>query len=300
VAIESLAQQYANRPVIVLEYNIDTAPLSRLGRWFAAFGGNQANLPLTMFDSGDQINTGYYAGIYSTYQSELDYALTRPPRAEILAAWERLGDQVRFSVQLKNLSGKILSTSNDATLHAIVYEENHVQYTNRFVRSAVAAGITSLANGATGSYTLTTPSLSGVDWNRLHFLVLVDYHPSAGAESYDMLQAALATSIGVEPDELVFMVDPQDDQAVSQMGQIIASAGFGWAAAPEAAWISVKPASGTLPVQPTITVNKSLLTLGWQTGSVSIRSAGGTLLDAIVIRAYLGDLQRMYLPIVKR
>ncbi len=301
VAIEQLASDYAGQPVIVLEYNVDNAPPSRLSRWFAGFGGENPSLPLTMVDSGDQIYDGYNPNVYSYYQGQVDYSLARPPLADLQATWARVGDQVRFSVSLTNLSGKTLSASNDATLHAIVYEENHIQYTNRFVRAAVATGINSLANGATGSYTLNTQVLDEVDWGRLHYIVLADYRPSASSGKYDMLQAAVASPASrVEPDELIFLVDLHDEQAVSQMSQIIGPAGAGWSASPGAAWVSVAPGSGALPTQPAITVSKHLLTYGWQAGNVSFSFAGGQPSDAITVRAYLGDLQRLYLPLVKR
>ena len=48
-----------------------------------------------------------------------------------------------------------------------------------------------LASGASATFTLETPDLTVVDWNKLHYVALVDYRPVSGS-AYDMLQAAVA------------------------------------------------------------------------------------------------------------
>jgi hypothetical protein len=90
---------------------------------------------------------------------------------------------------VKNLSGVALSSSNGATVWGILYEDK-VANTNRHVRAAVSTAITSLANGATGNFTLQTADLSDVNWSNLHYIALAEYRPSGAA--YDMLQAAIA------------------------------------------------------------------------------------------------------------
>lgn len=54
--------------------------------------------------------------------------------------------------------------------------------------------ITSLPKGASETFSLETADLRGVDWNKLHYLALVDYQPGGVAllEPYDILQAAVA------------------------------------------------------------------------------------------------------------
>jgi hypothetical protein len=64
----------------------------------------------------------------------------------------------------------------------------------------VAEWIWDLAPGATETYTLTTPALADVDWERLHYIVLVDYQASGMTGPYDTLQAVYAlASIEGEP-----------------------------------------------------------------------------------------------------
>lgn len=196
MAVEQLAQEYTGQPVVFLEYNADAAPNSRVSRFFASFGGNEAYLPLAMVDNGENIFNGYIPSIKTVYQDMVDYALQRPPKADLSATWTREGNKVRFSVHLTNQSGTTLSSSNGATIHGIVYETNKIQYTQRFVRSAISIPTCTLANNATADYALLTSDLVGVDWSKLHTMALADYRPKPSGEKYDMLQAAVATFLG--------------------------------------------------------------------------------------------------------
>jgi hypothetical protein len=196
VAVEQLAQEYAGQPVVFLEYNVDAPPETRISRFWASFNGQFASLPLTMVDSGNQIYDGYLSGIKSVYQGMVDYAMTRTPKADLSASWARVGNKVHFSVHLTNQSGTTLSSSNGATLHAIVYEASQIQYTQRFVRTAISTPISTLVSGASADYVLQTGDLTGVEWSKLHYIVLADYRPNPSGEKYDMLQAAVAVSTG--------------------------------------------------------------------------------------------------------
>lgn len=188
-----------------LEQNVDT-PIdsSRKNRWwrsYLAFGGNPggAILPWAMTDSGSQVLFGESGTTFYNYSRIMvDAALARPPQANITARVERVGNRYHFDIQVTNLSGVTLSASNEATVYAIVYETGDPDYvtklTSRFVRAVASTSISSLANGATASFSLDTPDLSGVDWTRLHPVVLVDYRPGGSSGTYDMLQAAFEYS----------------------------------------------------------------------------------------------------------
>jgi hypothetical protein len=127
----------------------------------------------------------------------VDAELARAPEAAIEARWWRDGDKARFSVELTNQGGTTLSTAaNDATVHAVVYEDTQVGTTDRYARAAVSTGVaTPLAPGASATFSLETAGLTGVDWEQLHFLVLVDYRPGGASGAYDMLQAAVALPV---------------------------------------------------------------------------------------------------------
>jgi len=169
-----------------------------------------------MVDSGNQISNGY-VNFYNVYKTMVDNALARPPQADIQAYCWRTANKVGFNIQVKNLSAVTLSSSNSATVHAIVYEDAHVKVTNRFARAAVDQGISNLAPNATATFTLETPDLSNVIWDNLHFVVLVDYRPSGSVGAFDTLQAAIALPLDTTPPSVVSSVraDPNPTTAAS-------------------------------------------------------------------------------------
>ena len=201
--VDQLANEYAaaGQPVVFLEQNVDAPLGNRIGRWWAAHGPGSVSLPLVMVDSGQQISNGYLgSGAHDTYEAMVDAELARPPLALLAALGWRLGNRMHFDVTLTNLSGVTLSSSNSATVHALVYEEhtpvdpNVDHITGRIVRAAVSTGVSpALAHGATAVFTLETAELSNVvDWTKVHAIVLVDYRPAGSSGAYDMLQAVSA------------------------------------------------------------------------------------------------------------
>jgi hypothetical protein len=80
-----------------------------------------------------------------------------------------------------------MSAVNHATLHALVYEEGGKALTDRVVVAAASAPINNLADGETGSYTITV-SASGASWPLVRSVVIADYFTGT---KYDTLQAAL-------------------------------------------------------------------------------------------------------------
>ena len=149
-----------------------------------------------MVDSGNQISSGP-VDYSETFASMVDTALSRPPACSITATGQRIDDHFHFDIQITNLSGTILSVSNSATVHAMLYEIDATNVvpdmagiTGAYVRAGASSSISSLANGATGNFSLDTPDLTGVEnWNNVYSLVIVDYRPGAGG-AYDTLQAA--------------------------------------------------------------------------------------------------------------
>ncbi len=191
--MDQLATDYAGKPVVFLEDDVD-APIgdARYPRWWAAFAGGTPTLPLVMVDSGNEISNGYLDFI-TVYGGMVDRSLLRLPQAGLTVNRTRVGDTFQFEVRVLNYSGVTLSMSaNDATVHAIVYEDAHVGVTDRIVRTAVSTAInTPLASGAAADFTLTTGDLSGVVWANLHSVVLVDYRPGGTSGAFDTLQAEL-------------------------------------------------------------------------------------------------------------
>jgi uncharacterized repeat protein (TIGR01451 family) len=63
-------------------------------------------------------------------------------------------------------------------------------------------------------FTLETAELSGVDWDRIHPIVLADYRPGGSSGAYDMLQAASAEL----PEPVVMTVSKQAEPDPVQPG----------------------------------------------------------------------------------
>jgi hypothetical protein len=193
LVVDQLAKEYAGSPILFLEYPVTDPPLSRFSRYLSASVSTIP--PMIMIDSGNQVSSGIL-NYYSVFKNMVDQALTRAPRVGVQATWQRIGNRAHFSVRVTNQSGGDLSLpKNEATVHALVYEETKVGVTSRYVRAASSKSIIpALATGASATFILETGDLTGVDWSKLHYLALVDYQPGGVAllEPYDVLQAAIA------------------------------------------------------------------------------------------------------------
>ncbi len=186
--VDQLAREFADDPVVFLEYDVDNPPGDRISRWWVAWGnGGSATLPLIMVDSGQQLGGGYES-FYQVYRAMVEAELQRAPRAKIEVSRERVGNSFRFEIELTNLSDVTLNSTIGAKVHAIVYEEIHYADTGRWVRAAADQPISSLAPGQTKSYTIEVP-VQGVDWDKVHSVVLADYRPDGPSGIFDTLQA---------------------------------------------------------------------------------------------------------------
>ena len=244
--VDLLANDFASQPVVFLEYNVNSPPPKRYDRWWAAFGGSTAYYPMVMVNSGHQVKSGYTADLYNIYKGMVDAELARAPLADIEAYSWRVDNHVKFSGQMTNRSGQTLSTvRNDATLHALVYEDAHVGVTNRFVRAVVSQPISAdLLSGSSISFDLETPDLTGVNWTKLHMLVLADYRPNGSSGAYDMLQAALTIS----PTSCAYTISPTSSlfSSSGNTGMVTvttSSSSCSWTAVSNAPWITITAGS---------------------------------------------------------
>jgi hypothetical protein len=289
---------YADEPVVFLEYNVNDAPASRESRFWAGIDGNSATFPMVMVDSGHVAKSGP-APYISAYADMVDASLARPAQGEVQAYWFRQGNKVNFSVHVKNLSGKTLSTGNGATVHVLIYQQQHFILTDRYVVNTVNTPISSLANGASGVYELQSVDLVGVDWTKLHFIALVDYRPSSSSTAYDMLQAAVATPALVQPDQLIFIVDKDDATVPNKTVQVIGPSSLTWIASESASWLTVT-STGTPSTPAQFSVNKASLANGWQQAVVTFSTADGYFSDQVTVKAFLGDLISLFLPMMAK
>jgi hypothetical protein len=285
VVVDQLMTNFAGQPVVFLEQNIDASIGNRMGRWVASYPGNwtQTYLPWVMADSGHGLSTG--AVNYATvYTSMIDTELARPPQAAVEAFLRRIGNTFRVYVRIVNQSQATLSASaNDAAVDAIVWETGSVGLTGHLVRAVSTVPISApLAPGGTFTATLNSATLSGVDWDNLHALALVDYRPGGTSGAYDMLQAAIATAPGITatPEELSFEVNsgtPSLDTAeLALAGPTVVS----WTSSSDVLWLDVEPPSGTLPAQVSLTVRPGLLPWGVQQGHLTFT---GTSADGLAL-----------------
>jgi len=90
-----------------------------------------------------------------------------------------------------------------------------------------------------------------------------------------------------------------DSQAISQIAEINGIDELSWSAAPGAGWVTLASSTGTLPTQPVVSVKKSSLANGWQISSVSFSSTDGALNAIVTVRAYLGTLSKIYMPVIR-
>ncbi len=306
--VEQLASEYKDRPVLFLEYDVDdTDYLDRELNFWYSHGLGGATLPLIAVDSGNQFSSGPI-DFRPVYKNMVDTALARPPQAELAATWWREGNHVQVDVKVTNRSGVTLSGKNGATLYAVIYENNKVQLTNRYVRAQVnmeIGGQFGLQPGETGSYTLATDNLSGVDWDKLSVVAILDYRPDPNVSKYDALQAAQATKLenpfSVSLRDATFLADPDGERPGATRRETLSikgAQGVTWTADIDVPWLTVTPSSGTTNTTVEVAVNLAQMQDGWQAGTVTFAAAGFE--RPVAIRAYRGEVSFLYLPLATK
>lgn len=195
-----LVPEYAGQPVLFLEYSaLDYTP--RQGRWWDGWAvGGSVGFPMVMTDSGNQVRERLTSGtdFYNLYKAMVDTALANPQiNADIQTTVNRSSDVVNFTINVTNQGSLTLGTANKATLWVLVYEQSESGpvsdgLTQRYVRAQVSQALSAnLAPGASAQYILTVNSLSGVDWNKMHAVVILDYKPNSSLRPYNTYQAKM-------------------------------------------------------------------------------------------------------------
>ena len=276
--VDQLAVEYADRPVVFLEDNVDTPLGSRRDRWWAGYGsGGSVYLPLMMASSGHRVSTGSVS-FRTVYSGIVDDELARPPQADVEAYAARVGNTMRIWVRLVNGSAATLSAAaNGATAHAIVWEDKTVHSTARTVRAAPFAEVAqAVAPGQVFAAVLDTPTLSGVDWSKLHAVAFVDYRPAAAPRADHMLPAALAAppALSVSPES--FAVTGSELAADGTLGAVALGGPhvLTWSAASSAFWLTVTPGAGAVPGAATVRVVREALPSGVSEGTLTFTATG--------------------------
>jgi hypothetical protein len=296
--VERLQQEFAGQSVVFVEQNVDAPIGSRQTRWWAGYTGsvNSVYLPLIMADSGHQISNGSQADFYATYKAMIMAEIARAPEAEISAFVRRVDDTLRTYVWLKNNTKESLSGStNGATISAIVYENLLVGLTSHTTRAVPSVSIApSLAVGHAATFTVTTDRLSGVGWDALNTVVVVDYRPRGG-KAYDLLQAAVAQPAGllVTPANLAFSVDRGESGLPAAALNLNGPFVLAWAATSDADWLTVEPAAGTLPASPQVIVDPRRLPEGPNVAHITLHAEGDgmSFTTTVEVQAYYGSVR---------
>jgi hypothetical protein len=275
--VDQLATEYADRPVVFLEDNVDTAYGRRRDRWWAGYGsGGSVTLPLVMASSGRRVSNGpvSYAAVY---REMVDGELESPPLAEVEAYAARAGSLMRVWLRAVNRSTVTLSAANGATAQALVWEDRKVHVTSRTVRAApyveIAAG---LPPGAAFTTVLDTTVPAGVDWSRLHALAFVDYRPGGATGAYDMMQAAVALppQLGVAPAVLDVTTAALAPGGTAGTVALSGPHVLTFAASSNAPWLTATPGTGAVPAAVTVRVAREALPFGVHEGVLTFSATG--------------------------
>lgn len=306
-----MAQEYSGEPVIFLEQDVDNSLGNRKGRWWAAFDESVTTLPLAMVSSGRQITDGrsnLSAGsVHDLYRDMVEAERNRPPAAFIEAYQQRVGDRLIITAWITNQSGgPLVFYPDEATVSALVYEDSHIQLTNRFVRAAPYAYLSpGLAPGETGAFRLETEPLGQVSWERLHTVVLLDHRPEGYAGAFDMLQAAHAkpAAFSVAPDSLVFFVDDAGTVQPDSVQLRLRGVYDNWEVVTGPDWLAVSTTRGAFVDVPRFWPITGSITAGWQQGEIELvvtGPEGGTWTAEIPVRVYQGTFYQLHLPAIIR
>lgn len=310
MAVNQLAGEYTGQPVLFLEYDVDNFELERKDYfWSAHSGDGSILLPLIILDSGRQSSSGPIAHS-NVYKQMVDSALARAAAGRLEAAWWRVGDRVVTTVQLTNLSDVTLGAENGAAVHAVIYENARVKLTDRYVRADVRQeigdGFLGLQPNATGTYTLISEELSGVDWEHLEVVVIADYRPGNESGAFDALQAGPATRLDspftVAATHLTLLSDPAGERlgaSTRQAVQVSGAPGLTWTASVDLPWLTVTPVTGSVNTQAVVAVEPALLAGGWQQGTITFR-AGNQYSQTLAVSVYHGDIRTLFLPLASK
>lgn len=233
-----------------------------------------------MVDSGRLLEMGADSSTVGIYRGMIDDSQARAPQADITADFTRSGNTVIFTASVTNNSTVTLSTTNNAAVHGIVYEDYHQSKSNFAGRGSARTIISSLAPGETKSYTITV-NLSGVvNYDKLNYIVVVDYRIttklSVDSGVYDQLNAIrIIPPFSVSPGSLELNVKTADTEMPTGTINIIGIPGQTWTASVNQPFLLINPASGTVPGSLSVTVDKTKLTVGTQTAVITVVDGEG-------------------------
>lgn len=252
-------------------------------------GGDHGQfVPEAMVDSARLMYIGADSTTVGVYRDMVNNSQARAPQAEISATVTRSGNTVTFNTTVTNNSSVTLSTANNAAVHGIVYEDYRQSKTNFAGRGSARTVITSLAPGATGNFSITVNLTGVVNSANLNYIVVVDYKttttPNYDVGVYDQLNAIrVELPFAVSPGTINLNVKTADVTMPSAQVGISGIAGQTWTASVNKEFVLLSKSSGNVPDSFSVTVDKSKLTIGSQTATITVIDGAGLYPSSIPV-----------------
>jgi len=224
------------------------------------------------------------------YRSMIDDELARPARGAVTGYCRRTGSVMRAYVEVLNLGDTYLEVGNDAAVWLVAYENNSIGHSMTWVRSTAFQFLPfDLAPGESTTMVIDSPPMSGVDWNRMACLVMLEDRPN-GLGAYDMLQAAEALPAGLAAAPSTLEMDRRGPKAeVFLAGPHVMS----WSATSDVPWIEATPSSGEVPMAVTLTYHPELRAPLETEGTVTFSATGDDMsFETTVVVAVPGSGHR--------
>jgi hypothetical protein len=267
-ALTSLQHEMRGRAVL-LEYDYDGFPFGRQERFWAS-GASAMYLPLVMVGSGYRTTSGP-VDFEQVFHSMINDELARPVRAAVSAFWRRTTSAMRAYVEVLNIGDTDLEVGREAGVWLIAYENAPIGHSTTWVRSTALRYLPfDLAPGESATVVIDSPPMSGIDWNNMAGLVMIEDRPG-NAGAYDMLQAleVLPAGLTVTPNILEVSRRRTESEIVLSGPHVLS-----WSAISDVPWLEVTPSSGGLPVAVTVTLRPELRPWSESDGIVTFSATG--------------------------
>jgi hypothetical protein len=178
---------------------------------------------------------------------------------------------MRVYVEVLNLGDTDLEIDQEAVIWLIAYENSSVGHSTTWVRSTALRYLPfDLAPGESAAVIFDSPPMSGVDWNQMAGLVMVEDRPG-GSGTYDLLQATEALPVGLTatPSSLQAQRRGPGPEVVLTGPHVLS-----WSAVSNVPWIEVTPGSGELPATVTLRLRSEFRPRQEHEGLVTFSAAG--------------------------
>lgn len=254
--------------------------------------GGGTYVPEAMIDSAHEFETGAGSDVYDVYRGMVNRSLSRDVTADITATYARTENTVTIKATITNNSAVTLSVQNKAAVQAIVYEDYRQSKTNHAGRGSAKTDISYLRPGRSETFMITVTLSGVVDYNNLHYIVLVDYKTAAKDTGvYDQLQAAIAVpgdvtpplAFNASPTSLSFDIKTGDTTMPTGQISLTGGAGQNWTATADKDFVQISPSSGSVPGTLTVAIDKTKLVIGTQTALILFSDTAGLYERAVLV-----------------